>query len=59
MPARLHDLGDGQALRVVGLQMRGHDSHALLEQLERHAGLDANTLDPAANRDAMIAIQRA
>ena len=55
--ARLYDFGDGQVLRMIGLQMRGNQAHAPFEDFERHSRLDAHTLDAAANRDTMIPIQ--
>ena len=58
MPARLYDFGDCEMLWVVCLQMRGDQAHTSLEYLQRHPRLDPGPLNPAANRDTMIAIQR-
>ena len=56
MPPRLYDFGDGEMLRVICLQMRGHQADTSLEYLQRHPRLDPGPLDPAANRDTVIAI---
>jgi hypothetical protein len=59
MTARLDDRAGGEVLRVVGLQVRRDQTHALLEYLQRHSGLDPRALDASAGCHTVIAIEGA
>ena len=55
----LHDLLHRELLRVVGLQVRGDEPHALAERFERHARGRARAHDRAADGDPVIPVERA
>ncbi len=59
MPSGLHDLRDGELLRVIGLQMWCDQANPRLEDLQRHTRLDPGPLHAAADRHAMVAVQSA
>lgn len=57
MAPRLDHLRHGEFLRVIGLQVRRHNSDLLFELLERDARNDADSLYPATAGNAVIAVQ--
>ena len=46
-----------QVLRMIGLQVRGDDTHSPLEYLERHTRLNSSALDAPSRRHAVVTIQ--
>ncbi len=42
---------------MVGLQVRGNETDALLEHLQRHAWLDPRALDAPADRNPVVTVE--